>query len=165
MRKFWLLLAVILLAGCMTQRGFPPRITNFDKVNASLYRGGQPNTVGIEWLRGAGIKSIINLRMADDVWPGEPIAAAANGIQYTNIPLHGFSAPTRTEMEAILAAIEQMPPPVYLHCQLGCDRTGTAVACYRIRHGWSVRNALKEAAAYGMSIFECGMRRFIEHFK
>lgn len=164
--KAWLLLAVILLAGCAAPRGFPPRIVNYDKVNASLYRGGQPNTLGIEWLRGAGIKSIINLRMASDVWPGEQAAAVANGIQYTNIPLHGFSAPTRAQVEAVLSTIERMPKPVYVHCQHGCDRTGTIIACYRIhRDGWTPKAALKEAVTYGMSPFECEMKWFVLKFK
>ena len=54
---------------------------------------------------------------------------------------------------------------VFLHCQHGCDRTGTAVACYEIRHGVSNKDAQKEADFYGMSKWETGMREFIKHYK
>lgn len=165
MKPAWFLAVVLLMVGCAT-RGFPPRIVNYDRVNASLYRGGQPNDLGVQWLRDAGIKSIINLRMANDVWPGEPLAAQECGIQYTNLPLHGFSAPTRAEVETILTTIERLPKPVFIHCQHGCDRTGTIVACYRIhRDGWTQKAALKEASVYGMSVFELEMKQFIREFK
>ena len=165
--KRWILL-LLLATGCATQRGFPPtaQIVNFDWVNASLYRGGQPNAAAIQWLRGQGIKTILNLRMADDVWPGEAQAAAACSIFYTNLPLHGTFAPTQAEMEKVLATIQAAPQPVFVHCQHGCDRTGTVVACYRIRvEHWGNRMAEAEADIYGLSWMEFGMHHFIASFR
>lgn len=166
--KFLPLLVLLLAAGCATQRGFPPReqIVNFDKVSADLYRGGQPNAAAIQWLRGQGIKSIINLRQASDAWPGEAEAAEAAGIVYINIPWSGISAPSQVQVNTVLDAIAKLPKPVFLHCQHGCDRTGTAVACYRIRvehrsNAW----ALREAIVYKISPWLTHMREFIKKFK
>ena len=167
MKRAVLFLCVALSAAGATL-GFPAdeQIVNFHKVNASLYRGSQPNAAAIEWLRGEGVKSIINLRMANDVWPGEAEVATARGILYTNIPLNSLSAPTRDQMKTVLAAIALLPKPVFIHCQHGRDRTGTAVACYRIdRDGWSSQKALTEAEGYGLSPFELEMKQFIRHFK
>jgi protein tyrosine/serine phosphatase len=61
--------------------------------------------------------------------------------------------------------IETLPPPVFIHCKHGCDRTGTIIACYRIEHDhWSSQAALAEARRYGMSKLARGMRRFIIRF-
>jgi len=162
----WILL-VLFMCGCAT-RGFPPReqIVNFDRVNADLYRGGQPNAAAIQWLRGIGVKSIINLRMADDCWSEEAAVAAQNGIVYTNMPLRGFTAPTMQEMGAIAAALRTLPKPIFLHCQHGCDRTGTVIACYHIAvDSWDSARALAEAKFYGMSTFEVGMKHFVEMYR
>jgi protein tyrosine/serine phosphatase len=162
----WILLALF-MCGCAT-RGFPPReqIVNFDRVNADLYRGGQPNAAAIQWLRGIGVKSIINLRMANDCWSEEAAVAAQNGIVYTNMPLRGFTAPTMQEMGAIAAALRTLPKPIFLHCQHGCDRTGTVIACYHIAvDSWDSARALAEAKFYGMSTFEVGMKHFVEMYR
>ena len=61
--------------------------------------------------------------------------------------------------------IEASPGPVFVHCQFGCDRTGTIVACYRIHHyNWSGESALREAESHGMSRLEFEMRRFVVEF-
>jgi protein tyrosine/serine phosphatase len=85
---------------------------------------------------------------------------------YTNIPLDNLAAPTDAQVANVLAAIENMPKPVFMHCQFGRDRTGTLIACYRIRHDhWLNSKALNEAKAYGFSPFELGMRQYIMRFE
>jgi protein tyrosine/serine phosphatase len=55
--------------------------------------------------------------------------------------------------------------PIFVHCRRGADRTGTAIACYRIAHDhWSNQQALAEAKTLGMSSLEIGMQRYILHF-
>ena len=41
-------------------------LPNFSKVNAKLYRGGQPTEAGVKKLDGMGVRMIINLRGADE---------------------------------------------------------------------------------------------------
>jgi protein tyrosine/serine phosphatase len=68
-------------------------------------------------------------------------------------------------VSTLLTLIETLPAPVFIHCLHGCDRTGTIVACYRIKHhSWSSRTALEEARKYGLSKFERGMRNYILDF-
>ena len=161
-----LLLAVGNMAGAR-DRGVPPSegIGNFGKVNDGLYRGAQPDAVGIKNLARLGVKTIINLRMTNELWKAEPVEANANGITYTNVPLKGLGRPSDAQVANLLTLIETLPAPVFIHCQFGCDRTGTIVACYRIKHhSWSGKSALQEAVKYGLSKYERGMRKYILEF-
>ena len=161
-----LLLAVGNLAGAR-DRGVPPSegIGNFGKVSDSLYRGAQPDAVGIKNLARLGVKTIINLRMTNELWKAEPVEANANGITYTNVPLKGLGRPSDAQVANLLTLIETLPAPVFIHCQFGCDRTGTIIACYRIKHhNWSGKSALEEAKKYGLSKYERGMRQYILEF-
>jgi protein tyrosine/serine phosphatase len=65
----------------------------------------------------------------------------------------------------LLALIKTLPAPVFVHCRPGCDRTGTIIACYRIRQGgWPNEAALEEARKYGLSKLEHGMTKYIRDF-
>jgi protein tyrosine/serine phosphatase len=167
--KFVLGLLLALVVQCNAgQRGVPAQngITNFDKVDEKLYRGAQPDELGIQHLKLLGVKTIINLRQTNDIWKAEQQEALANGITYTNVPLSSLSRPTEAQVAQVLALIQSSPAPVFVHCQFGCDRTGTIVACYRIRHDkWPSDLALREAEAHGMSRFEYGMKKFILEFQ
>ena len=168
-KRLLLPLAVFLgIAVCLGgQRGLPMSdgILNFGRVNATLYRGAQPDDAAIVHLKALGIKTIISLRTAKEASPTEPFRAVACGIFYTNMPLAGFGRPTDDEVAKILSLIQTSPGPVFVHCTHGCDRTGTIIACYRMQHDhWSIDEAMQEANRYGMSRFERGMRSFVVDF-
>jgi len=167
----WLLLVVGLgLFGVVTfagERGLPAKegIVNFGKVSETLYRGAQPDELGIQNLKRLGVKLIINLRMPDDCWKPEDAAARSCGITFTNMPFRGLGRPTDEQVRTVLAMIQSSTSPVFIHCRHGCDRTGTIIACYRIQHdGWTTEAALQEAKRYGMSKLEWGMRRYVLGF-
>lgn len=148
-------------------RGVPAShgIVNFGKVNEHLYRGAQPDADGIANLKKLGVALIINLRTSNEMRETERAEAASNSLLYTNIPLKGMSRPSDRDITRILSAIETAPGPVFVHCEHGCDRTGTVIACYRIKHdGWDARAAFQEANHYGMSDLERGMRSYVADF-
>ena len=163
-----LLTLALLTGGCVRgPRGMPAAhgIANYGQVNPMLLRGAQPDEPGIATLQRLGVTTIINLRRADDVVPDEEAAAHRHGLTYVNVPLPGFSAPTDAAVSHVLALIATAPGPVFVHCEHGADRTGTIIACYRIRHdGWTVERALAETRQYGMSVWEFGMKRYVEGF-
>jgi uncharacterized protein (TIGR01244 family) len=167
MRNALLALLLIVTLCAARDRGLPPRegIGNFGNINDNLYRGAQPDAAGIRNLARLGIKSIINLRMTNDVWKAEAAEALASGITYTNVPLKGVGRPTHSQVASLLALIESLPAPVFVHCEHGCDRTGTIIACYRIRRDrWSNEAALDEARKHGLSKLERGMIDYIRDF-
>lgn len=170
MKLFTSLALIACLVGCSTQRGFPPvhGIANFDRVDYTrLYRSAQPTQEGIAYLHDVvGIKGVINLRQPSDTAPWESYAISHyRDMVYTNIPLSGISAPTKAQMESVMRAIETLPGPILVHCQWGCDRTGTVVACWQIRNDeMSHDEALLGAKMHGMSWLEFGMKRFILNY-
>jgi len=177
MKSFALIALIAALAiptGCSTApRGFPARagILNFDIVDSKLIRGAQPNHAALDALAlkfeapGKPL-TIINLRMDSDTWVDEAPVCKQDGVIYVHVPLSGISAPSKADIEHILQVIKDAPGVVYIHCQHGCDRTGTVVACYRIRYqGLSNAAALNDAKTHGISALEYGMKKFIKHFK
>ena len=171
-RRLWLVVTLGLLAfgagGCILMaRGVPASegLPNFGRISAALWRGAQPDEHGLENLQRLGVATIINLRMPDDVAPGEPETARRLGLGYINVPLHGFSGPSAAEVDRLLALIASSPAPVFVHCEHGADRTGVIVACYRMRQeGWTTARAMAEAKLYGISSFQIGMKRYIRTF-
>jgi protein tyrosine phosphatase (PTP) superfamily phosphohydrolase (DUF442 family) len=154
-----------LLTGCSTQRGFAPThgIVNLDRVDGKVWRCAQPNRLGLEWLKEQGVDTVINLR--HDPWPDEKAICQELGIRYHWIPLSGVRNPTDFQTKLVLGAIENARGQVLLHCQFGADRTGTMVACYRIRNGMTPQDAFEDAKVHGISPLLCGMKEYILHFQ
>lgn len=139
-----------------------PGVHNFHQVNEHVYRGGQPTEKGFTSLAKLGIKTDIDLRGEGF----EATAAERAGLHYVRMPWNGFKAPSDTEVAAILAILNDRSEwPVFVHCKRGADRTGTAIACYRISHDhWPNQQALAEAKDFGMSRIEVAMRRYVLSF-
>jgi tyrosine-protein phosphatase SIW14 len=141
-------------------------LPNFHKVDERLYRGAQPKSGGIKVLSELGIKTIINLRGADEQTRAEEAEAKAGGLTYFNIPMPGLSRPTHGQVSRVMAILESDENrPIFIHCKHGSDRTGTIVALYRIsNHGWTANQAMSEARNYGLSWIEFGMKDYVSDY-
>ena len=155
----WLGLATLHAASPLDVPGVP----NFHKVDEHIYRGAQPRGPGFAGLAEMGIKTVIDLRGEHT----EESAVQTAGMRYIRLPWREFKAPTDSQIAAVLTLLNDSSTwPVFVHCSRGADRTGTAIACYRIAHdGWSSQTALAEAKSYGMSSLEAGMQRYILRFE
>ena len=141
-------------------------LPNFHQVNSQLYRGAQPKHDGFKRLSELGIKTVINLRAGDDTSQAEDAEARAAGLRYFGLPFKQTGRPTDDQIDHVLAIINDPPnQPVFVHCRLGEDRTGTVIAIYRIVHdGWTSERAKAEANQLGMHPWEIGMKNYIHDF-
>jgi tyrosine-protein phosphatase SIW14 len=135
-----------------------PGVNNFAQVSPILYRGEQPTREGFLELKRRGIKTVINLRNhhSDEKF------LVGTGLRYVRIK----STAVRIEDEdtlAFLAALhDPANQPVFVHCLHGSDRTGAAVAAYRIvEQGWTAEEAIRELRNFGHHEYFFGVRRYI----
>jgi tyrosine-protein phosphatase SIW14 len=162
-------LSILVLASATLSQSEEARtkeLPNFHQVNQGLYRGAQPREGGFQQLATRGIKTILNLRAADERERAEEIAARAAGLRYFNIPMEGLDRPTDEQIARALEIINDTAnQPIFVHCKHGADRTGTVIAIYRMTHdGWSTEDALREAKRYGLSLFQFGMKDYIKDY-
>lgn len=135
------------------------------QVAPDLYRGGQPDQEGVEWLRSIGIKTVVNLRHYHGDTEGERVRAA--GMRYVRIPLESTDPPTDAQVRRFLSVIDDPDArPVYVHCLHGVDRTGAMLAVYRIREeGWNNADALAEMEHFGAHGILHDLRRFVGSYQ
>ena len=123
-----------------TQMDVPP-LENFYRVTPELYRGAQPDAAGMKKLKELGIKTIVNLRLAHsdaDEIGGLDIASE-------HIRIDPFKPDMDVLVRFLRVATDPNRTPVFVHCQRGIDRTGLAVAAYRIVVcRWTKTQALDE---------------------
>ncbi len=119
------------------------------KVCEGIYRG--PRLNDLNQLKSFKVRTILDLEDNTDAVNREKTFAKGLGIEVINIPMSDI---TRPEPADLVKAVEIMEDPglqpVYVHCLHGRDRTGLAVAAYRVLHdGWSVDRAYREAIDNG----------------
>jgi tyrosine-protein phosphatase SIW14 len=146
-------------AVAIKQEGLP----NFHKVSDTLYRGAQPREQGFEELKKLGIKTVINLRRSTQ----ERILVEETGLKYYHIPM--FAAfPKKKKFTRFLEIVSNPSNhPVFVHCKHGADRTGAAVAIYRIKiQNWAVEEAINEMVygGYNFHRIYSNLKKFVRKF-
>ena len=125
-------------------------IGNFGQVAPNLYRGAKPSADGIAALKKMGVDIVVDLRGGPS--RSEEAEVTKLGMQYVSIPSH-CAFPKDEPFARFLKVIRDNPgQKIFVHCRLGDDRTGMAVAAYRMaKEGWSAEEAMKEMRAFGFS--------------
>jgi tyrosine-protein phosphatase SIW14 len=123
-------------------------LPNFGEVSPNLFRGGQPGVDGFESLKKIGVSIVVDMRSGPN--DNEKRAVNKLGMQYVSIPWH-CPFPSDEPFAKFLKVIEGNPDKkVFVHCRLGDDRTGMAVAAYRMaEQGWTADQALDEMEKFG----------------
>ena len=123
-------------------------LPNFGEVSPNLFRGGQPGVDGLEILKKMGVSIVVDMRSGPN--ENEKRAVSKLGMQYVSIPWH-CPFPSDATFARFLKLIEDNPDKkIFVHCRLGDDRTGMAVAAYRMgEQGWSADRALDEMEKFG----------------
>ena len=86
-------------------------------------------------------------------------------MQYVRIPQNAALIEPE-KVRTFLGQMENAEKPVFVHCRQGRDRTGLAVAVYRIvAEGWDRDEAIRELYAHGYNwpLFP-GIARYVRTF-
>jgi protein tyrosine/serine phosphatase len=142
-------------------------IPNFGQVTPHLFRGGQPNSEGLQKLKTMGIEVVVDLRGSAS--KSEQAALEKLGMQYVSIPSHCPFPKDKPWAEFLQVMRQNRGRHVFVHCRLGDDRTGMAVAAYRMaEENWSPEEALEEMKMFGFSSVHhaiCpGLEGYVERF-
>jgi len=122
--------------------GVPEAAYNYGVVEEGrVYRSARPDARFLEWMqRRHGIRRVVGLAGPDPVHE----VARRLGMEVTTFAWQPSELPPQEELDAVVALLDA-GEPVLVHCASGSDRTGYAVAAYRVeRMGWTVEEALRE---------------------
>jgi protein-tyrosine phosphatase len=120
------------------------------KVSENLYRGPFPDEQILETLASLGVTRLVTLcdESYEAAWIKEECVRL--GFENIHIPLSPYCGPDDSEVGNFLRLLEQCREnPTYVHCIHGRDRTGTMLAIYRLRSGWTYEEAIEEMRHYG----------------
>jgi len=123
-------------------------LPNFGEVTPNLYRGGQPGADGLKALQTMGVSVVVDMRGSQS--KHEQAAVEKLGMEYVSIPWH-CPFPSDEPFVKFLKVIQgNSGKKIFVHCRLGDDRTGMAIASYRMaEEGWSATEAMKEMEFFG----------------
>jgi protein tyrosine/serine phosphatase len=141
-------------------------IPRFQMLADGLYRGGQPDKKGFEFLKQKGVKTVINLRMEND----EEGTVTQLGMNYVQIAIDDPRPSSKIPELAISKYFEIVNDPanypIFFHCRRGADRTGALAALYRIANqGWEAKKAYSEARDVGLRWWYTGIKKQLMEFK
>jgi protein tyrosine/serine phosphatase len=130
-----------------------------------LYRGGQPERDGFQYLKDRGIKTVINLRTEND----EEVMVKKLGMNYVHIPISikPWSKIPDAAIEQYFKVLNDPANyPIFFHCRRGADRTGAMAGFYRIAvQGWETKKAYSEARQIGMRWWFQAIKKQIHGFR
>lgn len=125
---------------------------NFDVVDPGrVYRSAQPKEGLEQTLRSYRIATVLNLRGGSpkEWWfANEEATCARLGVKHVVLPMKANRRPPREKLLALLKVLENSRYPLLIHCKSGSDRTGLAVALYRLVQ----RSEAPEQAIEGFSL-------------
>ena len=121
----------------------------FSRVNASYYRGAEPNRQDYERLASLGIRTVVDLK--DEGIEKEAAIVQRLGMRFQSIPMSSTAAPSEDVVAQFLKIVnDPANQPVFVHCEAGHDRTGVLTAIYRMTHdGWTAERAFGEMKRFG----------------
>lgn len=140
-------------------------MTTITEFSPGIYSGGQPTREHLDTLAAAGVRTVINLRAADEASGfDEAELAQALGLDYVTIPIAGSSDLTRENARLLgraLAAAKTRGATL-IHCASG-NRVGAMLALMSAwESGTPSTDALRIGFSAGLTTLEPAVSRLLE---
>jgi tyrosine-protein phosphatase SIW14 len=169
--KTILVIGFVLVSSAVADETAP--IKNFHQVSNDVYRGAQPYTAGMEYLKSIHVKTDLDLEHFQFWTSGQEKRDAASGaIDFVSEPLLSLpdelsiAQPNLDEKrmnEVIDILGDPNGYPLYVHCHRGMDRTGLAIGLYRVIYQkWTPEDAWSEMLKFGYHTSYLTLTRYFE---
>lgn len=130
------------------------------KVDDGLFRGPKPEAPeDFDLLKKNGVVNILSLESGwyeflHNETNIETDTEINDGFTSFRVIMNPVLPPHFVDVTAALLCLKQHPEITYIHCQVGCDRTGVTCAAYRVKHfNWTADQAMQE-------MFDLGFHRY-----
>ena len=131
-------------------------IPNFGQVTPLLYRGALPSKQGLAKLADMKVAIVVDLRASRS--QDEASRVEKLGMHYVSIPSRCPFPRDQNFVQLIQLIRDNRDKKVFVHCRLGTDRTGMAMAAYRMaEQNWTAEEAMREMEAFGFNMFHRAM--------
>ncbi len=132
-------------------------IRNLHTVHPWLFRGGAPPDDAFKSLSEMGVTTVVDLRDRSRDAAKEKEICKKFGMNFVQIPLSHRVAPTNEQINHFLKIVDTArqhtgKESVFVHCELGNDRTGCMIGISRIAFdNYSFHDAYEEMLNLGFS--------------
>jgi hypothetical protein len=133
------------------------------EVAPGIYRGPAPRTeADYRQLTSLGIKTVLDVRtMRKRRMDEECRCVRARGMTYLWSGVSFFPRKDGSADRALSRLTDVNLHRIYIHCELGRDRSGLVIAMYRVRcQGWSLQAAYCEMDCFGFHHYLRGLERY-----
>jgi len=130
----------------------PANIRNFLKVTPEFCTGGQPRIDVFTALKADGVKTVLNLRTADEhAVADERAAVEAAGMKYFHVPVV-YRDPKPEQVDEFLKITDDAANrPMFIHCTAAIRVGGFWLIRRVLRDNWSWDAALEDAKKVGLT--------------
>lgn len=115
------------------------------------WRSPQPSPKDLRFVAEQGVNSVICLRTAKpgQRWYDEELAACRElGLNFRALDWSARND-SQDQIDRLIQALQELPPPYLIHCKHGIDRTGLAAAVFRtVALGHKRRDADSELSVW-----------------
>ncbi|WP_112321082.1 fused DSP-PTPase phosphatase/NAD kinase-like protein [Oceanibium sediminis] len=138
---------------------------NFATVAPGIWRMSQPGPRELRRLARRGLRTVVNLRGANEIgsYALERRAADALGLTLIDCPLRSNRPPTVAEVLALDEVFRTAERPLLVHCKSGADRAGLASALYLLLNDAPVAQARAQLSLRFLH-FSTGKTGILDHF-
>ena len=133
-------------------------------LSPDLAIGAQPALPDLEELKKEGFRSVINLRRPDEPSPLNPEqegrAVQSLGLEYRHLPVSSQHLDP-TQADEFCKHIQDLPRPVFVHCQGGTRAGAFSLIHLGREKGWSGEQAFQQGEQAGFQCESEALLRFV----
>ncbi|MBI4373099.1 MAG: dual specificity protein phosphatase family protein [Candidatus Omnitrophica bacterium] len=140
---------------------------NFRETAPGVYRSGLIPSEAAPLLKELGVKTVISFDNDLKRAAREEKKLRELGIEAVSLPWSGWDVPEEEVISETISLIDSEDhKPILVHCKHGQERTGAAIAAWRIKsQNWSFEKAYQEMKSCGFRPFQYGhLKKYVYEF-